>query len=174
MSEQSLTCPQPSEYAAYYRDYVDRVGEGNILDLLSAQGKATEALLRSIDDERANATYAPGKWTIKEVVGHLVDVERVFAYRALCFARKEPAPQPGFDQDAYVKAADFNRRSLPDMTVEFANVRGASVALFRGFAEEAWLRRGVANGVEFSVRSIPYIVAGHELHHLSVLRERYL
>lgn len=174
MSAQTPTRPQRSEYPGYYYGYVDRIGQGNILDLLSAQRETTLNVFASIDERRAERAYAPGKWTIKEVVGHMVDVERVFAYRALCFARRETAPQPGFDQDAYVRAADFNRRSLNDITQEFSQTRDASLGLFRGFQEEVWLQAGVANGAEFTVRSIAYIIAGHELHHLAVIRERYL
>jgi hypothetical protein len=170
----ALVRPEPTEYGDFYRVYVNMVGEGSILRLLTAQRDAALQLLRSIDEERAEHRYAVGKWSIKEVIGHVTDSERVFAYRALCFARGERAPQPGFDQDAYVAAADFNRRSLGDLAAEFSQVRYANVTLFGGFDEDVWLRRGVANGVEFTVRSIPYIIAGHELHHIAVIRERYL
>lgn len=173
MSVLTSTCPARSEYPEYYYSYVDRIGEGNILDLLSAQRETALKVLASIDEGQAKRAYAPGKWTIKEVIGHIVDVERVFAYRALCFARGETAPQPGFDQDAYVRAADFNRRSLDDITREFSQTRDASLGLFRSFQEEVWLQVGVANGAEFTVRSIAYIIAGHELHHLAVIQERY-
>lgn len=170
----ALVRPEPTEYGDFYRGYVDMVGEGNILRLLTAQRDTALQLLRSIDEERAEHRYAAGKWSIKEVIGHVTDSERVFAYRALCFARGERAPQPGFDQDAYVAAADFNRRSLGDLAAEFSQARYANVTLFGGFDDDVWLRRGVANGVEFTVRSIPYIIAGHELHHIAVIRERYL
>ena len=174
MTQPGTGRPARGEYADYYAGYIDLVPEGEIIEILTRQIGETADFLSSLGEEKGNHRYQPGKWSIKEVIGHVTDSERVFAYRALCFARGERAPQPGFDQDAYVAAADFNRRSLGDLAAEFSQARYANVTLFGGFDDDVWLRRGVANGVEFTVRSIPYIIAGHELHHIAVIRERYL
>ncbi len=174
MPAKTLTRPSPTEYAEFYAGYVDAVSDGDVFATLRKQIADTLELLRTIGEDRAGRGYAPGKWTIKEVVGHIVDVERVFAYRALCFARAEAAPQPGFDQDAYVATAQFNRRTLASLSEELERVRAATVALFEGFGDEVWERGGMANDVPFTVRALPYIIAGHEAHHVAVIRERYL
>lgn len=166
--------PGSGEYAAYYDKYVALVPAGNVVETLGRQIYETLALLGNVDEERAGRAYEPGKWSVKEVVGHLIDGERVFAYRALRFARGDQTPLPGFDQDPYVLAADFNARTLGDILEEFAAVRRATIALLRPLGEEAWGRRGVASDNEVSVRALAYIIAGHEAHHVRVLRERYL
>jgi DinB family protein len=166
--------PLPSEYASYYDTYVRRVTDGDICQILEGQLARTQALLTKVGEARAGHRYSPEKWSIREVVGHIIDAERIFAYRALCFARSEKKHLPGFDQDSFVQAANFERRTLSDLTTEFELVRKSNVILFRSFPDEVWERRGVANNVEFTVRSIPYIIAGHELHHCSLLKERYL
>ena len=166
--------PESSEYAPYYGKYVNRVPEGDICEILEIQLARTLALLTKAGEARASYRYAPEKWSIREVVGHVIDTERIFACRALCFARAETNPLPGFNQDTYVQAAGFGRRPLKDLATEFELVRKANVILFRSLSEEAWERRGVANNVEFTVRSIPYIIAGHELHHVFILKQRYL
>lgn len=168
-----LIRPQPDEYPRYYETYVRQAPEGEILDLLEKQVQETRALLAPLSEERALHRYAPGKWSIKEILGHLIDSERVFAYRALRFCRQDPTPLPGFDQDAFVARAGFDRRSLPDLLEEFAVVRAASLSLFRTWDEADVLRRGTANNGKFTARAMPYIVLGHERHHLSVIRERY-
>ncbi len=166
--------PEPSEYAEYYGQYVRLVPAGDLLEILSSQFSGTLGLLGRLDESRGGHRYAPGKWSIKEVVGHLSDTERIFAYRALCFARGERTPLPGFDQDAYVPAGRFDRRSLSDVLAEWEAVRRASVTMFGGFDEAAWTSAGTANGVGMSVRAIACVIAGHEVHHLSVLRTKYL
>jgi hypothetical protein len=123
---------------------------------------------------RAGSTYASGKWTLKEVVGHLSDDERIFAYRALTIARGDPTPLPGFDEKTYVGAAGFETRALADLLAEYRSVRDATITLLRGLPAEAWLRRGIVNEYEASVRGLAFHIAGHELHHLRILRERYL
>lgn len=165
--------PQTSEYPEPYAGYVSHV-EGDVLQVLAQQIDDTVTLLREVPPDRADYAYAPGKWTVKEVVGHVNDVERVFCYRAMCFARGETQPQPGFDQDAYVTAGQFQHRPLEQLLDEFAAVRAATVALFHGFGRAEWMRGGIANDAEFTVRAVAYILAGHERHHLAVLRERYL
>lgn len=165
--------PSPDEFAPYYHAYVAGMPDVDLLRLLEDQAEDTQALLRELGEERGDHRYAPGKWSVKEVVGHIVDAERVFAYRALCIARGDQTPLPGFDQDAYVAAAGFGRRALADLAEELADVRRASLRLLAGLDEEALGRAGVANGVPVTVRALAWIIAGHERHHQRLLRERY-
>lgn len=166
--------PSPGEYPPYYQTYLDLVPQGDVLRVLEEQLASALALLRGIGEGQAGDRYAPGKWSIKEVVGHLIDSERVFAYRALRFGRNDPTPLPGFEGDDYVREGGFDGRSLADLAAELSAVREASLALFRGLPEQALLRRGTASGRELAVRCFPWIIAGHERHHLEVIRERYL
>jgi hypothetical protein len=166
--------PAPDEYAPYYGGYIDEVPPGDVLEVLERQMTDTQALLRGLPAVRGGHRYAPGKWSIKEVVGHLSDTERIFGYRALCFSRGERASLPAFAEDEYVAAAGFDARPLADLAGELASVRAATLALFRGLSDAALLCRGIANGKEFTARAIAYIIAGHERHHVRVLRERYL
>ncbi len=169
-----LERPAESEYDAYYGAYVKLVPDGDVVDRLARQIDETRAMLEPLDDHKAEHRYAPGKWSIKDIIGHLADTERIFAVRALHFARRDPAALPGMEQDDYVTAAACERRSVVSLLAELVAVRNASVALFRGFDESVWSNRGRASGVEFTVRSFPFIIAGHELHHRRVLEERYL
>ncbi len=166
--------PGADEFAAFYRGYVEAVPAGDILEILSRNLDETLATLRGLDEERAGFRYAPGKWSLREVLGHIVDSERVFAYRALRIARDDATPLPGFDQDDYVRAAGFERRPFPGLLGEFEHLRRANLHLFAGFGEEELGRRGTANEQPISVRALLFILAGHERHHLGVLRERYL
>ncbi|MDX1501233.1 MAG: DinB family protein [Thermoanaerobaculia bacterium] len=166
--------PAPEEYHEYYRPYVALVPDGPILVTLERQLTDTLALLGGLDEERATHRYEPGKWSVKEVVGHLVDIERLFAFRALWFARRDPGEQPGMEQDDWVAAAGFDRRTLAELLAELRAVRRATLTLFHGFTEEDALREGIASGRRFTVRSLAWIAAGHELHHRGVLAERYL
>ena len=174
MAQSTIDRPAATEYAPYYERYISRVPDGDLIELLERQLEDTLALLRAVPEERADARYAPGKWSIKEVVGHLSDTERVFAYRALRFARNDPTPLPGFDQDEYVRHGGFDARTLADLAAEFSAVRRATMDVFRYLDRDALSRRGVANGAEVSVRALAYIIAGHERHHGEVLRTRYL
>jgi len=174
MSEQTINRPEQTEYNPYYEKYVSLVPTGDIVETLSRQIEETLALLRSIDEARAVYRYEPDKWSIKQVVGHVCDTERIFAYRALRFARGDQTPLPGYDQDEYVLSANFDARTLADLAAEFERIRAATVALFRSFHAEAMQRRGKANDNEVSVRALAHIIAGHELHHVQVLRTRYL
>lgn len=169
-----LSRPGDDEHAPYYGRYVRQVPDGDVLDILARGAAGTVALLEPLDESKAEYRYAPGKWSIKEVLGHVIDVERVFAQRALHFARKDPAPLPSLEQDDWVETGHFDRRALTSLLEEFGAVRASSVALFRGFDPAVWENRGVASGVEFTARSIPFIIAGHELHHRQVLEARYL
>lgn len=166
--------PSATEYNAYYQPYISEVAEGKLLDFLAEQQASTARLLASIPEAKAGYRYATGKWSIKEVIGHLADAERVFAYRALRVARADATPLPGFDENAWVPPAQFDRRPLADIAAEFSAVRSATLALFGSFDDAAWARLGTASTYPISARAIGWIVAGHERHHLRVLRERYL
>ena len=165
--------PDASEYAPYYERYVSQI-EGDVLETLERQGAQTLALLGGISEAAAGSRYEPGKWSVKELVGHMIDGERIFAYRALRFARGDATPLPGFDQDPYVAAGNFDARTLSSLAEEFRHVRASTLALFRGLDAEAWSRGGTASDNPVTVRAIAYIIAGHEAHHVGDLRERYL
>ncbi len=166
--------PQDSEIAPHAKAYVDLVPGDDVVAVLSEQIERTLALLSEIGDERASVfRYAPGKWTAKEIAGHLSDTERIFAYRALRIGRQDATPLPGFEQDDYVKRASSNERKLEDLLDELRLVRQASLALFRGLPEAAWMRRGRVSEWDLTMRGIAFTAAGHELHHYQVLRERY-
>jgi uncharacterized damage-inducible protein DinB len=163
-----------SEYAPYYQNYIRKVPEGDIIEILTRQIEETQQLIQRIPAGKEEYRYAPGKWSIKEVFGHLTDTERVFAYRALCFSRNDKTRLPSFEQDDYVMEGNFSQRTLTDIATEFRLVRLSNIALFKSFDEELKMRRGIASGVEFTVRAALYIIAGHELHHRQILKERYL
>ncbi|HEY2093567.1 MAG TPA: DinB family protein [Thermoanaerobaculia bacterium] len=165
--------PGPDEYAEYYGRYIDQVPDGDVATLLESQGNATQKLLSAIGEEKAGYRYEPDKWSIKQVIGHITDAERVFAYRLLAFARGEKQPLPGFDQDEYMETANFDARSLAELSKELASTRRATLSLIRSLDDEAWTRRGVASDNPISARALAWITAGHERHHLNVLRERY-
>jgi hypothetical protein len=166
--------PGPEEYSSYFAPYVARVPAGGIVGILERGFDETRRLLAGLSEEEADHAYAPGKWSIKEVVGHLSDSERVFGYRALRFARGDGAELAGFDDMSFVAAGGFGVRSLAGVLDEFAAVRAATVSLFVGLPAEGWTRRGVANGEMVSVRGLAWIIAGHESHHRALLEERYL
>lgn len=166
--------PTPAEYGDYFGTYVDQVPDGDVLDALECQLDETTACLWGIEEQRGNYRYAEGKWSIKEIVGHLLDGERVFAYRALWIARGDTQALPGFEQDDYVRVANFDARTLASLIEEYEVVRRSSLALFAGLDEVAWSRSGSAAGSNVSVRAMAWIIAGHELHHLRVIAEHYL
>jgi len=164
--------PRPEEHAEYYARYIRLVGD-DALAALRAQSAATPRMLSGLSESQAMHRYAPGKWSVKEVVGHITDAERVFGYRALRFARADRTPLPGFDENAWVPAGNFDRRTMPELVSTYEAVRAATVALLSSFDEEALTRVGTANDTPFSVRALAHIMAGHELHHVALLRERY-
>jgi len=174
MTEYLSTKPDASEYAEYYGRYIKLVPEGNILNILETQIDETLQLVENLNDHQANFRYGDGKWSIKEMVGHISDTERVFSFRGLCFGRNDKTPLPSFEQNGYVENGDFDSRSLLDLTDEFRAIRKATLVLFKSFAESVWMRRGTASGFEFTVRAVAYIISGHELHHRYILKERYL
>jgi uncharacterized damage-inducible protein DinB len=165
--------PKPGDYNPYYETYIKEVEGDDILKILNEQNKKTQEVLNSFSGHRGNYRYADGKWTVKEVVGHLLDTERVFAYRALCIARGEKKSLPGFEQDDYVREGNFNSRDLPGLNYEFRLERESNLLLFRSFSEEMLNRKGTANESPITVRAILWIIAGHEKHHVRILQERY-
>jgi hypothetical protein len=166
--------PAPDEYFEYYGTYIARVPDGDIVDTLSRQISETVAFLRLIPESSGDFRYAPEKWSIREVIGHMSDTERVFAYRAMRFSRADSTPVPGFDEKTYVANAPFSRVKIADLANEFEHVRRSSLYLFGALDEEAMARRGVANQHEVSVRALAFIAAGHETHHVNLIRTRYL
>lgn len=167
--------PGSDEYGEFYAGYVGRVPTGgDALALLAGQMATLGQLIGGVGDERANGTFAPGEWSIKEVVGHLVDAERAFGYRIFAFSRAEENPLPGFEQDRYVREANFNARTLADLLEELALLRRANLLAYAYITPEISLRRGVASGAGVSVRALLHILAGHLEYHLADLRERYL
>jgi hypothetical protein len=166
--------PESPEYLAYYGKYISLVRGDDLIPVLAAQLGESAALLRGIPEQKSLHRYAPGKWSIKELLGHVNDAERIFSYRALRFARNDPKPLPGFDQDPYVAAAGSDARPWSELIEEFEQVRRSTILLFRGLSPEAAMRRGTASDAVVSVRALGYIIAGHEVHHMGVLREKYL
>jgi uncharacterized damage-inducible protein DinB len=173
MSTWTLGRPEPSEYAPYAATYVNLVPATDFLDTFPRQLEGTMALLKPLNDQAASFSYAPGKWTIKDVVGHVCDTERIFAARILRVARQDATPLPGYEQDDYVRAAGSGNRPWADLLAELQSVRQATLSLFRGLPHEAWLYRGVVNGFDSTPRGMAFLVAGHELHHARILREKY-
>jgi hypothetical protein len=165
--------PIPGTFAAYHEAYISKVSGRDPLRLLESQVLDFKVLLSEVPDEKEDFRYADGKWSVKEVVGHMIDTERVMAYRAMCVARGEKQPLPGFEENDYVAVANFGRRSLYDLGHEFGFVREATISLFKSFSAEDLDRVGTANNKPVSPRALLYIIAGHHIHHEAVLRERY-
>jgi uncharacterized damage-inducible protein DinB len=168
------TRPAEGEFLPYYERYISLVQTGDVLSTLDTQMTETQSLLRALPASSSTYRYAPGKWSINEVIGHLIDSERIFAARALRFARNDPTPLPGFEQDDYVRNSKFDAYPGVELASELESVRRSTVFLFKHLEEPAWMRRGVANNAEVSVRALAYIIAVHELHHREILRNRYL
>ncbi|HEX7680176.1 MAG TPA: DinB family protein [Thermoanaerobaculia bacterium] len=166
--------PQAGEFGSFYQRYIDLASEEDVVAALDAQSQETAALLGALSEEQASQRYAPDKWSIKQLVGHMADSERIFAYRALSIARGETKPLPGFDQDPYVANSGADDRSISDLAGELATVRCANVMMLRALPEEAWRRIGTASDNPITVRAIAFIILGHERHHVRILRERYL
>ncbi len=171
-----MVIPRPGagEYAPHYGTYIEAAVGTDAVAILRAQRATTAALLGTIPESRAGFRYAEGKWSLREVVGHLSDAERIFSYRLLRFARGDDAALAGFDENAYVPAGRFEQRSLAEVGAEFLSVRDATLALVQGLPAESLLRQGLASGKSISVRALAWVCAGHETHHIRVLKERYL
>jgi hypothetical protein len=173
MKQLAINRPEPNEYSPYSGKYISLIETDNIVKTLTDQAQDTASLLSSRSERDGDLRYAPEKWTVKGVVGHVCDTERIFAYRALRISRNDQTPIEGFEQDDYVRYGPFAHCRLADLVAEFRDVRRATVSLFRSLDEAAWMRCGVANKNEVSVRALAYIIAGHELHHRRILEERY-
>lgn len=175
MNTLTLGRPDATEYPSYAAIYVNLVPGDDILRQLAAQLEEVTALLRPVDDRRAaEFSYAPGKWTPKQVLGHIIDTERIFGYRALCVARADATPLAGFEQEDYVAAGAFNQRTLSSLLEEFCAVRQSTITLLANLPQESWLRRGLANKHSVTVRGVAFLAAGHAAHHAKILREKYL
>ena len=166
--------PEKTEFAEYYGRYISKVPDGDIVAVLRAQIADASTLLDRVPAERTAFRYAPEKWSLQEVVGHVVDMEWVFTARALCFARGLTAPMPGVEQDDFVAVAKLSRQTWPNLLAQWRALRAANTLMFESLDDEAWKRMGVASGYGVSVRALAYIIAGHERHHMGVIRERYL
>jgi uncharacterized damage-inducible protein DinB len=165
--------PEPSEYAPYYDRYISLIPGPDIIATLESQRRQMLLILSGRDEAEGDYRYAPGKWSVKELVGHVCDTERIFAYRALRISRGDRTPIEGFEQDDYVRNGPFAIRPLSEVIEDFIAVRRASLTLLRNLDETAWLRQGIANKNEISTRAIAYLLAGHELHHRRILEEKY-
>ncbi len=174
MPSASLTRPDPSEYTSYAERYISLVPDGAIGETLARQFEEYLPIYRGISEEKGAHRYAPGKWSLKQVLGHVVDTERILGFRGLAASRGEKNPIPGFEQDDYVAAANFDDRTVSDLIDEFTAVRAASVRLFTHMTDEMLLRRAIANYKEISARAAGYFIAGHERYHIKHMKEHYL
>lgn len=174
MTTPTLSRPASDEYASYYTRYVERVPEGELPALLADQLPKMLAQLEEIPESRGNHRYAPDKWSIKDVIQHVIDAERIFTYRALRIARGDRTPLPGWEENEYAPVAQADRRTIADLLDELGHVRRATIALFSHFDDAALTRRGNASTFDVTVRALGYIAIGHATHHLAILRERYL
>jgi uncharacterized damage-inducible protein DinB len=166
--------PQQGDYALYYEKYVELVPSGDFLEILRNQRRELCDLLSPLSEKQAEFRYAPGKWSIKEVIGHVTDAERIFAYRLLRIARGDQTPLASFEQDGYITNGNFSARKLSDLLEEFSVVRDSTICLVRSLDDAAWLRRGDASQKEVSVLALAFIIAGHERHHRILLEKHYL
>ncbi|PEO34402.1 DinB family protein [Bacillus toyonensis] len=165
--------PGTNEYNPYYSTYIKLVPDGDIIHILEQQMKETNLLLKDISDSEGHFRYAPNKWSIKEVIGHIADTERIMAYRLLSIARGETAELPGYNDDMYVLRAAFDKQSMQDLLTNLTVVRQSTVHLLKSLDKDAWLQRGIANNSEVTVRALANIIAGHELHHRQIIKVRY-
>lgn len=165
--------PRADEYGSFYSTYVDEVPDGDVLETLAAGVSLTRESLSRFLGDREIHRYAPRKWSVREVIGHVIDTERVFAFRALSFARQDPGPLRGMDQEDWARSSNAHERPLAGLAAELETVRATSLALFRSLSTAAWDRRGIASENPFTVRALAWIVAGHEIHHRRILDERY-
>ena len=173
MNTRTVGRPEVDEIPSHYVGYIKRVPELDPVMVCASQIEETATLLRGLAEAEAMYRYARGKWSVKEIVGHLADVERIMAYRALRIARADTTPLPSFDENAYVPVAKFDARSLADLVGELRTARAATLALLRTFDADAWRRRGTASGKPVSVRALAYMIPGHERHHVEILKTRY-
>jgi len=168
-----ITRPQPEECNSYYNTYISKVPDGDVIELLRKLKESSYELFSALSDDKANYAYANGKWSIKETLGHMIDTERTFAYRLFCFSR-DYVELPGFDQEIYVNNANFSSRTMQSLAAEFRVTRESNIYLIEALTDEQLNRKGVASGNPASVRALVYMLPGHEIHHLGILKERYL
>jgi len=168
-----ITKPQPEEFNPFYNTYISKVPDGDVVGLLKSLKDSSYQLFSTLSDEKANHAYAEGKWTIKEAVGHMIDTERTFAYRLFCFSR-DTVDLPGFDQEVYINNANFNARTIQSLAAEFRATRESNIYMVESLTDEQLNRKGIASGNPATVRALVYMLAGHELHHLAIIKERYL
>lgn len=167
--------PSRSEYHDFYAGYIATLpDDANVLTVMAQQHDDLQKTLRALSDEQGLFRYLPGKWSIKQVLGHMIDAERVFAYRVLRISRGDTTPLPGFDQEPYVENGNFEFCEMSDLLDEFATLRTANLAMFRRLGPEELKRKGTASGAEVTVRALLFIIAGHERHHLKILQDKYL
>lgn len=169
-----LKRPEENEYPTYYESYLKLVPEGNLLEILEQQLTDTVNLLSGLTEEQGNIAYASGKWTVKEVVGHIMDTERIMSYRLLRLARGDKTPLPGFSEEDYAFEGNFTERPLSELVEELQDVRKSTLSLLGGIPEHAWLRSGTANELPITAHAIAYIIAGHGIHHVNIIKERYI
>lgn len=165
--------PAKSDYAEYYQKYIDLIDGEDIIHILVKLNNEVSDVFNSFPQSKGDYSYAEGKWTVKEVIGHMMDTDRIFAYRALSIARGERQPLPSFDQDEYVRKGKFNLRNLADLTYEYRLIRESNILMFKGFDQSVYSNRGVAAGNEVTVLALMWMIAGHQKHHLKILKERY-
>ena len=173
MTSPLRTRPQPTEYPAWYAGYVASVPDGDIITVLREAGQELATALAGIPEARGEHRYAEGKWTVRTLLGHMIDAERIFSYRALRLARGDATPLPGFEENDYARTAGSDTRSVADLASEMLVVREGTVRLFDSLPDDAWARSGTVNNGQVTVRALAYITAGHAKHHLGVLRDRY-
>lgn len=166
--------PDAKDYSEYYHNYVQHVPEGDILDILDKQADLLGRFFAGVNEEKSLYRYEEGKWSIREVVGHLLDVERIFSYRAFRFSRGDQTELPGFDENSYVPKGNYDQHDITELVEEFYLLRKATVSMFRGFDKKMWELSGKANGAAMSVRAVAWILAGHLIHHMKVIQSRYL
>lgn len=165
---------EKNEYGDFYERYVKFSNNTPLVELLQANSTEMNDLIDGLTEDDALYTYGDDKWTLKQMFGHMIDTERIFCYRALCVARDEPKPLPGFDQDVYMKSVDFNSKDLANLKAQYNATRQSTIALFSSFTDEELLRRGTISGCSFTVRAVGYVIAGHEIHHFNIINDRYL
>ncbi len=164
---------KPDEYGEFYKDYISLVDKPNVIQSLISQGQKVYTIIRQLSEDEANYRYEDDKWSVKEIIGHLVDTERIMAYRALCISRGEQTALPGYNHESYVEKGEFDQRSLQSLSAEYDAQRNANISMFSSFTKEQILRKGTANNVTVSVRALAFIIAGHEKHHINILEEKY-
>jgi hypothetical protein len=174
MSNLIVGRPEATEHAPYYSLYIDRIADDDILSVLEKQISETLSVINSAEEKNVTEPYEPGKWSVKQLIGHLNDTERVMSYRALRFARADKTPLSGFEQDDFIPTGKFDDRSLSDLKEEFECIRRSTLAFLKHLEKEAWHRSGLANNNEISVRALAYVMAGHVKHHIDILETRYL